>query len=57
MLTNGKDKVVAGVCSGIAEKLDIDPKWVRIGWGVTSLFYGIGIFAYIGCALLMPDKE
>lgn len=57
MLTKGKDKVVAGVCSGIAEKLDIDPKWVRIGWGVISFFYAVGIFAYIGCALLMPDKE
>ena len=57
MLTKGKDKVVAGVCSGIAEKLDIDPKWVRIGWGVISFFYAVRIFAYIGCALLMPDKE
>ena len=47
MLTKGKDKVVAGVCSGIAEKLDNDPKWVRSGWGVISLFYGVGIFAYI----------
>jgi len=56
MLTKGRNKVIAGVCSGIAEKLNVDPKWVRLGWGVTSLFYGVGILAYVGAALLMPEK-
>lgn len=56
MLTKGKDKVISGVCSGVAEKLHVDPKWVRVGWGVTSLFYGAGILVYLGAALLMPEK-
>lgn len=56
MLTKGKDKVVAGVCSGVAEKINVNPNIVRAVWAVGSLFYGVGIVAYIAGAVLMPNK-
>ena len=57
MLTKGKDKVIAGVCSGVAETLNVNPTVVRVVWGGLSLFYGVGILAYGAAALLMKDKN
>lgn len=31
-MKKSKDKVIDGVCAGIAEHLDIDPLWIRIGF-------------------------
>ena len=51
---NGK---VCGVCAGVAEYFDIDPTIVRIVWAVASLVYGVGVLAYILCAIIFPDKS
>ena len=46
---------VAGVCGGIAEYLNVDPTIVRLVTIVASLFSaGMGIFAYIVCAVVIP---
>jgi len=47
---------IAGVCGGIALYLNIDPTVIRILW-VIFTFLGGGIFAYIVCALIMPNKS
>ena len=49
-----KQRVIAGVCGGIAEYFDIDPVWVRIATLVLALIDGIGILLYIIAWLLMP---
>lgn len=49
------NKVIAGVCSGVAEYFEIDPTIVRIIW-LLSIIPGIGIIAYIICWLAMPEK-
>lgn len=51
-----KDKKLAGVCSGFADYLNIDPTLVRIIWAVISWFAGFGIVLYIICALVVPEK-
>ncbi len=51
---NGK---VCGVCAGVAEYFNIDPTIVRIVWAVASLGYGVGVMAYILCAIIFPDKS
>lgn len=44
----GKNKMIAGVCSGIAEYFDVDVAIVRIIWVLgTILSIGMGIIAYI----------
>ena len=40
-----------GVCSGIADYLNLDPTIVRLLWAVLTLAYGTGILIYIICAL------
>lgn len=52
----GRDKRIAGVCSGIADYFAIDPTLVRIGWIVFMLAGGSGILAYIIAMVVMPEK-
>lgn len=52
-----EDKVVDGVCGGIAEYFDIDPVIVRIIFLLSTLFTGVGLIAYIICALAFPKKS
>ena len=40
------NKMVAGVCGGIAEYFRIDPTIVRLIWVLFSLTYGIGVMVY-----------
>ena len=53
---NPSDKMIAGVCSGIAEYFNIDPTLVRLGWVVFFLAGGSGILAYIIAAIIIPEK-
>jgi phage shock protein C len=50
------DKVLAGVCGGIAAYFDLDPVLVRVGYVLLSfLVAGFpGLLAYIVLAIMMP---
>ncbi|MDO8486016.1 MAG: PspC domain-containing protein [Candidatus Limnocylindrales bacterium] len=48
------DRKLAGVASGIAEYFDIDPTIVRVLWVLSVFFGGLGLFAYIVMAIIMP---
>lgn len=49
-------KVIAGVCGGVAEYLDVDPTVVRVIWALIGLSGG-GILAYVICAAVMSAKS
>ena len=51
------DRMLAGVCAGIARYFGIDPTIVRIGWVLFSLFVGSGVLAYLLMWLFMPDAD
>ena len=51
------DKMIAGVCSGLAEYFDLDPTLVRLGVVLLSLAYGGGIIAYIVGAIVIPERS
>lgn len=52
------NKRLAGVCGGIAQYCGIDATIVRIIWFLVSWAYGLGLIAYLACALIMPkDNE
>ncbi len=56
-LYRSRNRIIAGVCAGIAEYLNIDPTVVRVLWAVFSLFsFGVGILAYILCWIIIPEK-
>ena len=50
------DKKVAGVCSGLAKFLNIDPTVVRLIWAIAIICAGVGLLAYLVCALLIPEE-
>ena len=56
-LTKSSDRKLCGVCAGIAEYLNIDPTIIRVIWVIYTLLIGAGLFAYIICAIIMPNKE
>ena len=41
------NKVIAGVCGGVAEFFNIDVKIVRIVWVIAVIFAGFGVLAYL----------
>ncbi len=49
-----RDKMIDGVCGGIAEYFDIDATILRILWILTVVFGGTGIFLYIAAMIIMP---
>lgn len=52
------DRVLGGVCAGIAEYLDFDPVAVRLGYAALTLFTAFaGIPFYIVAWIVMPAKR
>ncbi len=51
---SNKDKMIDGVCAGVAEYFNIDPTLVRLATVVLSCAVGSGILAYIVCAIIIP---
>jgi signal transduction histidine kinase len=43
---SGRDRVIAGVCSGVASRLRVDPTLVRLVFALLALAGGAGIFLY-----------
>ncbi|MBS3137705.1 PspC domain-containing protein [Candidatus Woesearchaeota archaeon] len=51
------DKVLGGVCAGIANYFEIDPVLVRLIWAIfTLLSMGLGIIAYIIAWIIVPEE-
>lgn len=48
------DKMIAGVCGGIASYLQVEVTWIRLVFAILALFGGVGILAYIVLAIVMP---
>ncbi len=56
-LTSGSEKMIFGVCGGLANYFDIDPTIVRVGVAViTVLGIGSPVLAYIIMALIIPKE-
>ena len=51
-----KNRVIAGVCGGIAEYFNIDPTLVRLLWIFFVIIWGSGILAYIIAWIIIPEK-
>ena len=53
-LRNGR--MVAGVCTGLAAHFKIDVNLVRLGFGIFTVFWGIGILAYLIAWAVLPEE-
>lgn len=51
-----QNKMIAGVCGGLGEYLNIDPTVVRLIWSIVTLIsVGFGLVLYIIAALIFPE--
>jgi len=50
-----RDRMVAGVCGGIAEYLNVDPTLVRLVFVLLIFANGVGVLAYIVAAIIVPE--
>ena len=52
-----KDRMICGVCGGIANYFNIDPTLVRLAFVLIAMGAGSGILAYIIAAIIIPDED
>ena len=50
------DRMLAGVCGGLASYFEIHPAFYRVGFVVLTLLGGAGLLIYIAAALVMPKE-
>ncbi len=55
-LRRSRDKKIAGVCAGIAEKLELDPTFVRVIFVLFFLLGGGGFLAYLILWFVLPEE-
>lgn len=49
------NRMISGVCAGIAEYFNMDPTIIRLAWGLFSLLGGSGVLGYIIAAIVIPE--
>jgi phage shock protein C len=52
------DRILAGVCGGLAERLGVDPSLIRIAWVVLALATAVVPFVvlYVVMAVIVPER-
>jgi phage shock protein C len=51
------DRMIGGVCGGMAEMFGIDATLVRVGLvAATVLGFGAGAVIYLACWMIVPEK-
>lgn len=51
------DKVIGGVCSGIANYFDFDPIWLRAAFAISFFVFGSGFLIYILLLIIIPKAR
>jgi phage shock protein C len=51
-----KDRIIAGVCGGIAEYFEVDPTLIRLAWVIFTLMAGSGLIAYFIAWIIIPNR-
>lgn len=57
LMRSESDRMLAGVCGGIAAYLGVDPVLVRLGFVVLLLASGVGLPIYLVLWLVMPSQS
>jgi phage shock protein PspC (stress-responsive transcriptional regulator) len=52
----GNDRIVGGVCSGLAEGFHVEALWVRLAFVILAFVQGIGVVLYVVLWVLMPER-
>jgi phage shock protein PspC (stress-responsive transcriptional regulator) len=55
-LTRSKEKMVAGVCAGLANYINIDPTIMRILFVLIAFAGGASVLVYLIMWIVMPEE-
>jgi phage shock protein C len=50
------DRVLGGVCSGLAKYFGLDPVLLRVLWAIAFFVGGAGLLAYIIAWIIIPEE-
>ena len=50
------DRILGGVCSGLAHYFEIDPVITRLLWVLLTFAMGFGILAYLIAWIIIPEE-
>jgi phage shock protein PspC (stress-responsive transcriptional regulator) len=53
---SSKGQMVAGVCTGLGEYLNVDANLIRLGFAVLTIFGGLGILLYLIAWVILPEE-
>lgn len=56
-LVRPRDRMIAGVCSGLARRFDMSPNTVRLLFVLSCLLPGPQFIAYIVLWVIMPSRN
>lgn len=49
------DRIISGVCAGIANYFNMQPVWIRLAFALTFFFFGTGLLLYIILWIVIPQ--
>ena len=50
------ERMIAGICGGIAEYFKVDPTLIRLAWIIFVFMGGSGILAYLIAWIIIPER-
>lgn len=56
VMFRSRNRILGGVCAGLAKSIGIDPLIIRIIWGVLVFIYGVGILLYLLLWIIVPEE-
>lgn len=57
-LSRSNDRMIAGVCAGMAEYFGLDTTLVRVGYALLTVFTAFsGVIVYLILMIVMPERK
>lgn len=56
MFRSRSNKMIGGVCAGLADYFGVDPTIVRILWAISVFVFGTGGLLYLLAWIIMPES-
>lgn len=57
-LTRSNDRMIAGVCAGLAEYFGLDTTLVRVAYALLTVFTAFsGVIVYLILMIVMPERR
>jgi len=59
LMRSRRTRMIAGVCGGIAEYMNVDPTIVRLLWAMITIFpmsFPLGLLGYLLAWIIVPEE-